>query len=66
MVMCHEIKNFRAGIGKLKKKCDDIGKYTPPPGEVYDGFEKELRQYHNPVWGRVFSQFHMGNVSFIA
>ena len=34
--MCHEIKIFRAGIGK--KKSDDIGKYTPPPGEVYDGF----------------------------
>jgi hypothetical protein len=36
MVMCHEIKNFCAGIGK--KKSDDMGKYTPPLGEVYDGF----------------------------
>ncbi len=39
--MCHKIKNFCAGIGK--KKSDDIGKYTPPPGEVYDGFIVFLR-----------------------
>ena len=35
--MCHEIKNFRAGMVN-KKNGDDIGKDTPPWREVYDEF----------------------------